>query len=145
MLESILSGCPDTPKPGLVYANNALLAAAKNAGAASQTQCHSYFTFVDPKNQLSDIVLSPTVTGPIEQAINAVQGGLKGPAQNAKGMLTEYVKLAIREQYRLDVPAVQTAMGHFLLAVATEGFVETDTTGTQMGNFLGSWRGGGFN
>jgi hypothetical protein len=52
--------------------------------------------------------------------------------------------LAIREQYRLDLPTVQKAMACFLLAVATEGFVETDNAGTQMENFLGQWRGGGF-
>lgn len=52
--------------------------------------------------------------------------------------------MAIREQYRLDLRTVQKAMAYFLLAVATEGLVETDTTGTQMKNFLGQWRGGGF-
>jgi len=52
--------------------------------------------------------------------------------------------MAVREQYRLDLPTVQKAMANFLLAVASEGFVETDTTGTQMGNFLGQWSGGGF-
>lgn len=45
--------------------------------------------------------------------------------------------MAIREQCRLDLRTVQKAMASFLLAVATEGFVETDTAGTQMENFLG--------
>lgn len=144
MLLSILTGCPETPKPGLKRADDALVLAAKIAGAATQAQSHSYFTFDIPGDQKSDIKLAATVVDPITNAINAVQGSLKGPAQNARAELNQYVRLAIREQYRLDVPAVQKAMADFLLAVATEGFVDGDTTGTQMGNYLGNWRGGGF-
>jgi len=144
MLLSILAHCPLHAKPGLQHADEELVKAANAAGAASQKQSHTYFTFNKLGDPKSDITLAPLMVAGITQAINSVNGALKGPAQNARAEIDQYVRLAIREQYKLDDVNVQKAMAYFLLAVATEGFVETDTTGTQMGNFLGQWRGGGF-
>ncbi|MBM3114982.1 hypothetical protein [Jeongeupia naejangsanensis] len=71
-------------------------------------------------------------------------GTLKGPCQNA---LQELPSLAIRAKlagYPLENSNVQKAFFGFLMSYVTEGFVNQDTTGTQMGNFQGKWHGGGF-
>jgi hypothetical protein len=67
-----------------------------------------------------------------------------GPCENAVAQLDRLAKLALDAQYPLDSALVQNAFLEFLMLYVTEGFEAKDTTGTQMGNFLEEWRGGGF-
>jgi|GEM_PF-2462802 len=70
--------------------------------------------------------------------------GKKGPTENALSELDSFATRAQRAGYPLHNPQLQEAFMYFLMAYVTEGFVGEDTTGTQMGNFRGEWRGGGF-
>lgn len=70
--------------------------------------------------------------------------GRKGPTENALSELDLFATRAQRASYPLHSPQLQTAFVNFLMAYVTEGFTGKDTTGTQMGNFRGEWRGGGF-
>jgi len=71
-------------------------------------------------------------------------GSTLGPAIEARSHFDFYFDHAVAEDYRFDDPEVKRHFAHLLLAVATKGFKGKDTTGTQMGNFQGHWRGGGF-
>lgn len=128
---SLLPDPPDprrSPKAAVVYAADELRKAAVAAGPTQQGVAYRY----------DQIIVA------IETQINLVNGGLKGPAQNARAIIDDYLPIALQEDYRLDDADVVRRFAYFLLAVATEGFDNEDTTGTQMGNFKGSWRGGGF-
>ncbi|MCB1764512.1 MAG: hypothetical protein KDJ22_00415 [Candidatus Competibacteraceae bacterium] len=70
--------------------------------------------------------------------------GRKGPTENAFNALGSLATRAQSAGYPLHSPQLQEAFVNFLMAYVTEGFVGKDTTGTQMGNFQGKWRGGGF-
>ena len=74
-----------------------------------------------------------------------MQGKLKGPSISAvNDHLDHCIQAALSEHYRVDRADVQSKVAYFALALATEGFEGQDTTGTQMGQFRGQWRGGGF-
>lgn len=144
MLENLLVNSRQVPKPGLRYAADELQSVANSAGPASTDELHSYLAPGVAADPTARIRLNDTLKNQIEHAINSVNGGLKGPAQNARNEIDTYGALAIRAHYRLSDPEVQRKFAYFLLAVVTAGFEGLDTTGTQMGTFLGSWRGGGF-
>lgn len=79
----------------------------------------------------------------IHRTINHLGRNL-GPAQNARAELDTYYRYALDARYNFNDDEVCSRFGYFLLAVVTEGFEGLDNTGTQMGGFQGSWRGGGF-
>jgi len=79
----------------------------------------------------------------ISNKIARTYGKLKGPSQNAMSEFGYLAQRAQRAGYRLEIENVQDKFLAFLMAYVTEGFVELDTTGTQIGNYQGSWRGGG--
>ncbi len=70
--------------------------------------------------------------------------GKKGPTENAANYLNMFSLRAFSAGYPLRSSKLQSAFMNFLMAYVTEGFVGVDTTGTQMGNYLGKWSGGGF-
>lgn len=74
----------------------------------------------------------------------AAEFGKKGPVDNAHNILDTFARRALVAGYPMGNREVQTAFMYFLMAYVTEGFEGKDTTGTQMGNFQGHWRGGGF-
>lgn len=144
MLENLLVSTAQVPTQALKYAADQLQLAARSAGAASQDELHGYLAPGVAANPAAQISLNAALKNQIETAINSVNGGLKGPAQNARNEIDTWAAVAIRAHYRLDDAQVQRKFAFFLLAVVTEGFDGLDTTGTQMGNFVGQWRGGGF-
>lgn len=144
MLENLLAVSTEVPTPALRHAANELQMVANSAGEATQQELHNYLAPGVAADAAARIRLHPVLKSQIEAAINNVNGSLKGPAQNARNEIDTYGALAIRAHYRLSDPEVQRKFAYFLLAVVTAGFEGLDTTGTQMGNFLGSWRGGGF-
>ena len=90
-------------------------------------------------------------TMPLEQFKAAIilklkraYGGGKGPVQNAFNELDYFAKRAQTAGYFLRDKDVQEKFADFLMLYVTEGMTGADTTGTQMGNFQGTWRGGGF-
>lgn len=68
----------------------------------------------------------------------------KGPSQNALAQLDGLAQRAQAAGYPLGKTDVQDAFLGVLMSYVTDGFKGEDTTGTQMGNYQGSWRGGGF-
>jgi hypothetical protein len=58
--------------------------------------------------------------------------------------LDHCIEAALKEHYCVEDPDVVSGIEYFALALATSGFVGENTTGTQIGNFRGEWRGGGF-
>ena len=70
--------------------------------------------------------------------------GIKGPVLNAFNDLDNFAKRAQTAGYFLRDKDVQEKFANFLMLYVTEGMIGKDTTGTQMGNFPGQWRGGGF-
>jgi len=76
--------------------------------------------------------------------ILANHGRNKGPVQNAFNHLDTEMVRAIEIGYPLDDAMVRTSFCNYLLALVTEGYENLDTTGTQIGNYKGEWRGGGF-
>ena len=71
-------------------------------------------------------------------------GSNKGPVQSARQYISECLKGAVIERYKLSDPRVIKGIAELALAFATSGWEGKDTTGTTMGNFKGSWPGGGF-
>jgi len=132
MLENLLTAAkkldPDNspdPKPALAHAASKLHEVALQAGASGTP------AFGIVKAQILSLV-------------DSVQGGTKGPAQDVRSVVDNYLKLAIDEKYNFANADVRQKFAYFLLAVVTEGFVGKDTGGTTVGNFKGEWRGGGF-
>lgn len=78
----------------------------------------------------------------IKQAINGVDGPSKGPAQEARSIIDDYLPIAIKLDYNLNDYNVIKAFAYFLLAVVTRGFEGKETGGTTVGNYQGNWRGG---
>lgn len=70
--------------------------------------------------------------------------GKKGPTENAFQELAWLAARAQKAGYPLHKPKLQKAFMYFLMSYVTVGFEGQDTTGTQIGNFQGDWRGGGF-
>jgi len=66
------------------------------------------------------------------------------PTDDAIGEVPRWLDKAISCGYAVHDVNVQNALVGVVLAVRTAGFIGEDTTGTQMGNFQGKWRGGGF-
>lgn len=80
----------------------------------------------------------------IKERIKRSFGLNKGPSQSALGELDKMARRAEAAGYPLEDENVQEAFLGFLMTLVTEGFENQDTTGTQMGNYRGDWRGGGF-
>lgn len=141
-MENILIAAPkQIPTAGLKYAAVHLLEVAQGAGWATQDDLH---LCIDPK-VTQTLQIKADIHTAIALQINKVQGGLKGPSQNARNEINTWAPRAIQLNYRLNDATVQQAFASFLLAVVTDGFMGENTTGTQIGNFThGQWRGGGF-
>ncbi|SDE47028.1 hypothetical protein SAMN05421538_1073 [Paracoccus isoporae] len=94
----------------------------------------------DAKMQIADAELQRRLTSYLTQKY----GLAKGPCQNA---LAEFSTMVVEVRdcgYNLADFTVQQRFFQFLLAYVTSGFKEKDTNGTQMGQYRGDWRGGGF-
>ena len=129
---NILDGISQTPTPGLSHAAAQLETAGNTAGettAAAQTIL---------------LTQSTGIQAQIGTFMNQQFGSAKGPVINAMDEFTTYFTKVVNFGYDLSVQAVREQFAYFLLAVATQGFAGEDATGTQMGNFQGTWRGGGF-
>ena len=132
-MKSLLSYVDETPTYPLKLSGDRLLSAAiQHEGDAGADV-----------PELGDSVKENEVREKVFLTVNSLGKNL-GPAQNARAEFSTYYEHAIKEGYNFGSPEVCEAFGYFLLAVATEGFEEKDTTGTQRGNYQGSWRGGGF-
>ena len=126
LLDNLLNLVNQTPTSALAKAGSTLENAAILAGAAAAP------------------FGSAIVKNLVQQYLNKTYGKNKGPVINAMEEFSYYFNLANQEQYNFNNQNVVKDFANFLLAVATEGFKEEDTTGTQMGNYQGDWRGGGF-
>lgn len=80
----------------------------------------------------------------IEDYLARQYGRHKGPVQNAVREIPRFAKRASSAGYPLEDEEVQKEFADFVLSYVTNGMQGEDTTGTQMGNFRGGWRGGGF-
>lgn len=129
ILQVVKSGKPTYP---VRLASERLLKAATDAGEITDQEAGEFET--TKKDEAIER---------IHRTINSLGRNL-GPAQNARRELDAYYGGALAERYNFGSREVCEAFGYFLLAVVTEGFEDSDTTGTQMGNYQGSWRGGGF-
>jgi hypothetical protein len=132
MLLNLLGYWEGRPTLPLKKAAENLWEAAKEAGEASENELHNYRS---DTQRIKDLV--------IEQ-LKQDHGLHKGPVQNAIAELNHCIEAAIKEHYRADDEKVVSGIEYFALALATEGFEGGDTRGTQIGNFRGEWRGGGF-
>lgn len=132
MLENLLGYWGGKPTAGLAHAGEELKKAATTATAATAEEVEGY------RNDRHAIHVA------IEEGIYSNHGRHKGPVQTAVGYLGDCINAALKEHYRLSNDKVKSSLGYFALALATAGFDGEDTTGTQMGQFLGEWRGGGF-
>ncbi|MEO9527275.1 hypothetical protein [Roseibium sp.] len=66
------------------------------------------------------------------------------PTSDAVRSLDRWLGDAIDCGYPVYDADVRKLLCGVILMERTEGYVNEDTTGTQMGNFRGEWRGGGF-
>jgi len=133
MLQNLVGYWGGNPTTALVHAGEQLKEAGEAAGQATAQDIANY------NNQLAALRKA------IEDKMASVQGRLKGPFQEANSTyLDKCIQAALAEDYKIDNPSVQSKIGYLALSLATDGWSGKDTTGTQMGNFLGHWRGGGF-
>lgn len=77
----------------------------------------------------------------ITSKIASTYGRNKGPSQNALAQLDGLAQRAQAAGYPLGNADVQDAFLGVLMSYVTDGFKGEDTTGTQMGNYKGNWRG----
>lgn len=149
-----------TPTPELAHATRQLHAAAQAAAvAAAPVVAAAAAAAGAPPGAALPAAAAPGVVPPavvppamtdaaftaaLIPLINAVNGALKGPSQDAREEIATWIPHFRAAGYSMTDPNVQRSFAYFLLSVVTDGFEREDITGTQMGRFLGSWRGGGF-
>ncbi|MBS7810552.1 hypothetical protein [Roseococcus pinisoli] len=76
---------------------------------------------------------------------NRKSHGNKGPVDTARNLTTpDFILLVLSCGYNLNEFSILKKVANFIMTLATVDFEGRNTTGTQMGNFQGSWRGGGF-
>ncbi|WP_428669425.1 hypothetical protein [Roseibium sp.] len=66
------------------------------------------------------------------------------PTDDAVKSIGGWLKKAVECRYPVHDAKIRELLCDVILMIRTEGFTGEDTTGTQMGNFQGQWRGGGF-
>lgn len=66
------------------------------------------------------------------------------PTDDAVRAVDTWLSNAIQCDYPVYDAEIQKLLCSVILSHRTDGYTDTDTTGTQMGNFQGEWRGGGF-
>jgi hypothetical protein len=132
MLQNLLGYWNGKPSHPLKNAAKSLLEAAQEAGAASEHDVHHYRHDIQHIKNL------------VVDRFKKDHGLNKGPVQNAMGHRDNCIDAALKEHYRVDHERVVSGIEYFALALATDGFEGEDTRGTQIGNFRGEWRGGGF-
>jgi hypothetical protein len=123
-------------KPSAALTHNAktLLDVAKQLEPLSHAQAVTYGTHEEIA-KLKDEVM---------QNLYSAFGSKKGPVINAREEVENCIKLAIELRYPVNHKVVTKQLGWFLLSLVTDGFDDEDINGTQIGNYLGLWRGGGF-
>jgi hypothetical protein len=122
------------PSAALTHVAGELLRVAKTCEPLSEAQATTLGAD-DELKRLEDEVM---------QNIYGVHGRRVGPARNAREQVGDCVKLAIKLRYPINHQVITKQLAWFLLALVTEGFDDEDINGTQMGSYLGTWRGGGF-
>jgi hypothetical protein len=132
MLQNLLGYWEGKPSHPLKNAAKNLLEAAQEAGAATEEEVHHYH---HEHERIKELVI---------ERFKKDHGLNKGPVQNAREYLDDCIEAALKEHYRVDHHKVVEGIEYFALALATDGFEGRDTNGTQIGNFRGEWRGGGF-
>jgi hypothetical protein len=123
------------PKSGLAYSIARLQeigsSVSETLGGFSASNCYRRMVCYDHLYSLCVKIL-------------ANNGPNKGPVQSALQELDAEMRRAIYLGYPLDNAIVRTDFCNYLLELVTTGYEGLDTTGTQMGNYKGEWRGGGF-
>ena len=119
------------PKPGLEVAAENL---QKKGAQWGHTNPDERQTYIKELKTIVDI---------IKNDMNKKDGATKGPVINARSEVEKNLKMAIDLGYRVGEKEVQEALRSFCMALATEGFENKDTTGTQIGQYKGEWPGGG--
>ncbi|WP_269581023.1 hypothetical protein [Roseibium sp. Sym1] len=66
------------------------------------------------------------------------------PTDDAIRMVDTWLRKAIDHGYPVYDAQIRELLCSFILHMRTDGYADEDTTGTQMGEFRGEWRGGGF-
>ena len=66
------------------------------------------------------------------------------PTDDAVRAIESWLSKAIDCDYPVHDSGIRELLCSVILMERTEGYTDADTTGTQMGNFRGAWRGGGF-
>lgn len=66
------------------------------------------------------------------------------PTDDAVRSIGSWLSRAIDCDYPVHDSEIRELLCSVILMERTEGYTDADTTGTQMGNFRGAWRGGGF-
>lgn len=66
------------------------------------------------------------------------------PTDDAVSVIDRWLLKAIEIDYPVYDTKIRELLCSVILSHRTDGYTDEDTTGTQMGNFQGEWRGGGF-
>jgi len=144
--------------PGLKHATNELNKAANSSASLYQTAdadrevngCVSNPTFDPLINPVTDettqIYYRTRKDTWIEETKKYIRQEFvhATPTFDAEAMIPDWFDKAIDRGYPVHDAKVRKCLARFVMAVRTDGFSDEDTTGTQMGNFQGDWRGGGF-
>ena len=145
-------------KPGLKYAANKLNEAANSSASLYQTadadrevngwvDNPTFDPLINPvTDETTQIYYRTRKESWIEETKKFIRQNFPRatPSFDAETMIPEWFEKAIDCGYPVHDANVRKCLARFVMAMRTDGFSDEDTTGTQMGNFQGDWRGGGF-
>jgi hypothetical protein len=141
---SLLGNRHAVAKPGLQFAAEKLWHASLRAPELDDatktlllTQARK-FVGTENDNKENKEQLPPWLQSILDFIYNGGDGsGMRGTDVNrsAQNLVGVYLVRALEWGYNLDDRSVQLAYAYFCLALQTEGFADSDTGGTTMGNF----------